>query len=161
MLNLVLAEETYVEDEICKRSDSSTEPTSDLIDQRKNPESNLEGLEDKKATDGIEEEVDTTDEKSSNGLVLKTNCADEKSVNGVVVNKDSINDQQIVEMKDQLVLIENNRSESDSGSILPLLRFWLYEGSESSRYVQLLERNPVIFNCIFRYLHSVILGNNT
>lgn len=154
MLNIVSAEETNVEDEICKRSDSSPEP-SEAVDENKNLESNLEELEDKKTIDGIDEEIDPTDDK-------KTDCADDKSVNGVLVSKDTVNDQQTVEIKDQLVLIENNKSESDS-AILPLLRSWLNEGSESSRYIQLLQRNLVIFNFNFnfRYLHSVILANNT
>lgn len=136
MLNFVSAEETYVEDEICKRSDSSPEP-SDTVDENKNMESNLEELEDQKTIDGIYEEIDPTDDK-------KTDCADDKSVNGVLVSKDTVNDQQTVEIKDQLVF----KSESDS-AILPLLRSWLYEGFESSRYIQLLPRNHVIFNFNF------------
>lgn len=119
MLNFVSAEETYVEDEIYKRSDSSPEP-SDTVDENKNMESNLEELEDQKTIDGIDEEIDPTDDK-------KTDCADDNSVNGVLVSKDTVNDQQTVEIKDQLVF----KSESDS-AILPLLRSWLYEGFESS-----------------------------
>jgi hypothetical protein len=155
MLNLVLAEETYVEDEICKRSDSSTEPNSDSFDQNKGPESNLEGLEDKKTIDG-NDEVDPTDEKPSNGLDLQANCADEQSINGVV-NEDSVNGRQTVEIKDQSVLHEHSTSESDSGSILPVLRSWLYEGS---RYVQISERNPVDFTisdiCNLLYLQITL-----
>jgi hypothetical protein len=143
MLNLVLAEETYVEDEICKRSDSSTEPNSDLFDQNKGLESNLEGLEDNKAIDETDEEVDPIDEKPSNGLDLQANCSDEQSINGVV-NKDSVIGRQTVEIKDQSVLNEHSTPESDSGSILPVLRSWLYEGS---RYIHLSENDLVNFNC--------------
>lgn len=149
MLNLVPAEETYVEDEICKRSDTSTELTSETIDRTKNLESDLEGLEDHKRIDGIDEEVDPTIEKPSTGLDMIINSADEKSANGVLANKDSVDGQQTSKIKDQLVLSDDNKSESDSGSVLPLFRSWLYEGSESSRYIQLLQRSYIIFNCNF------------
>ncbi|KAJ3699159.1 hypothetical protein LUZ61_002864 [Rhynchospora tenuis] len=139
MLNLVSAEETYVEDEICKRSDSSPEPPSDTVDRDKDTESNV-GVQDETDLYGNDEKIDSTDEKSSNGVDLTTNSADEKSVNGVV-DKDHVDGQKTVTSKDELFLIENKELESDSGSILPLLRSWLYEGSDSSSSSPYEERN--------------------